>query len=118
MYDIDKVPTRTVVTTGITFAVGKNRACRKRALKPYAWQASLCHFELRKGISPAQVYKLPSFWLITRGKGCCWAEGPAYFRAGRCHVGDDVPNGRVMPDDETSDSVSLFWRILFRQRGL
>ncbi len=60
----------------------------------------------------------PTSRLENSDEGCFWAEGPAYFRAGRRHVGDDLPNGRVMPDDETSHPVSLFWRILFRQRRL
>jgi gluconolactonase len=40
--------------------------------------------------------------------GCRWAEGPAYFPAGRYLVWSDVPNDRVLRFDETDDSVSVF----------
>jgi gluconolactonase len=41
-------------------------------------------------------------------EGCRWAEGPAYFPAGRYLVWSDVPNDRMMRYDETSDTVSVF----------
>lgn len=41
-------------------------------------------------------------------EGCRWAEGPAYFPAGRYLVWSDVPNDRMMRFDETSNSVSIF----------
>lgn len=40
--------------------------------------------------------------------GCRWAEGPAYFPAGRYLVWSDVPNDRMMRYDETSNTVSVF----------
>jgi len=40
--------------------------------------------------------------------GCRWAEGPAYFPAGRYLVWSDIPNDRLMRFDETDDSVSIF----------
>jgi gluconolactonase len=40
--------------------------------------------------------------------GCRWAEGPAYFPAGRYLVWSDVPNDRLMRFDETSNAVSVF----------
>lgn len=40
--------------------------------------------------------------------GCRWAEGPAYFAAGRYLVWSDIPNDRMMRFDETDDSVSVF----------
>jgi gluconolactonase len=40
--------------------------------------------------------------------GCRWAEGPAYFPAGRYLVWSDVPNDRLMRFDETSNTVSVF----------
>ncbi len=40
--------------------------------------------------------------------GCRWAEGPAYFPAGRYLVWSDIPNNRMMRFDETDDSVSVF----------
>ena len=41
-------------------------------------------------------------------KGCRWAEGPAYFAAGKYLVWSDIPNDRVMRFDETDGSVSVF----------
>ncbi len=40
--------------------------------------------------------------------GCRWAEGPAYFPAGRYLVWSDIPNDRMMRYDETDGSVSVF----------
>jgi gluconolactonase len=40
--------------------------------------------------------------------GCRWAEGPAYFAAGRYLVWSDIPNDRLMRFDETDGSVSVF----------
>jgi gluconolactonase len=40
--------------------------------------------------------------------GCRWAEGPAYFPAGRFLVWSDIPNNRMMRYDEADDSISVF----------
>src|SRR5258705_11573143 len=40
--------------------------------------------------------------------GCRWAEGPAYFPAGRYLVWSDIPNNRMLRYDETDGSVSVF----------
>ena len=40
--------------------------------------------------------------------GCRWAEGPAYFPAGRYLVWSDIPNDRILRYDETTESVSVF----------
>jgi gluconolactonase len=40
--------------------------------------------------------------------GCRWAEGPAYFAAGKYLVWSDIPNDRVLRYDETSGAVSTF----------
>ena len=40
--------------------------------------------------------------------GARWAEGPAYFPAGRYLVFSDIPNDRLMRYDETSGVVSVF----------
>ena len=40
--------------------------------------------------------------------GCRWAEGPAWFAAGRYLVWSDIPNDRMMRWDETDGSVSIF----------
>ena len=40
--------------------------------------------------------------------GCRWAEGPAYFPAGKYLLWSDIPNDRVLRYDETSGAVSAF----------
>jgi gluconolactonase len=40
--------------------------------------------------------------------GCRWAEGPAYFPAGRYLVWSDNPNDRMMRYDECDGTVSVF----------
>ena len=40
--------------------------------------------------------------------GCRWAEGPAYFPAGRYLVWSDIPNDRILRYDECDGSVSVF----------
>jgi gluconolactonase len=51
---------------------------------------------------------IPSARLEKLVEGCRWAEGPAYFPAGRYLVWSDVPNDRMMRFDETSNAVSVF----------
>ena len=40
--------------------------------------------------------------------GCRWAEGPAYFPAGRYLVWSDIPNDRMLRWDECDGSTSTF----------
>ena len=40
--------------------------------------------------------------------GARWAEGPAWFPAGRYLVFSDIPNNRIMRWDETDGSMSVF----------
>jgi gluconolactonase len=40
--------------------------------------------------------------------GARWAEGPAWFAAGRYLVCSDIPNNRMLRYDETDGSVSVF----------
>jgi gluconolactonase len=40
--------------------------------------------------------------------GCRWAEGPAWFAAGRYVVWSDIPNDRMMKWDETTGEASVF----------
>src|SRR3954468_17704711 len=40
--------------------------------------------------------------------GCRWAEGPAYFPAGRYLIWSDIPNNRMMRFDECDGSTSTF----------
>ncbi len=51
---------------------------------------------------------IPTARLEKLAEGCRWAEGPAYFPAGRYLVWSDVPNDRMMRFDETSNAVSVF----------
>jgi len=41
-------------------------------------------------------------------RGTRWAEGPAYFPAGKYLLWSDIPNDRVLRYDETSGQVSTF----------
>jgi gluconolactonase len=41
-------------------------------------------------------------------EGCRWAEGPAWFAAGRYLVWSDIPNDRILRFDETSGQTSVF----------
>ncbi|MBV1705195.1 MAG: SMP-30/gluconolactonase/LRE family protein [Hyphomicrobiales bacterium] len=49
--------------------------------------------------------------------GSRWAEGPAYFPAGRYLVWSDIPNDRLMRYDETDGSVSTFMQPAMNQNG-
>lgn len=49
--------------------------------------------------------------------GCRWAEGPAYFAAGRYLVWSDIPNDRILRWDETDGSVSVFRAPAFNTNG-
>lgn len=40
--------------------------------------------------------------------GCRWAEGPAWFAAGRYVIWSDIPNDRMMRWDETNGVTSVF----------
>ena len=41
-------------------------------------------------------------------EGCRWAEGPAYFPAGRYVVWSDIPNDRILRWDETTGVTGVF----------
>src|SRR3979490_3432807 len=49
--------------------------------------------------------------------GCRWAEGPAYFAAGKYLLWSDIPNDRVMRLDETDGSVSGFLAPAMNHNG-
>jgi gluconolactonase len=49
--------------------------------------------------------------------GCRWAEGPAWFAAGRYLVWSDIPNDRIMRWDETDGSVSVFRQPAYYSNG-
>ena len=59
--------------------------------------------------STAQVEKLHT--------GCRWAEGPAWFAAGRYLVWSDIPNDRMLRWDETDGSVSVFRQPAMNSNG-
>jgi gluconolactonase len=41
-------------------------------------------------------------------EGCRWAEGPAYFAAGRYLIWSDIPNDRMLRFDESTGAVGVF----------
>jgi gluconolactonase len=49
--------------------------------------------------------------------GSRWAEGPAWFAAGRYLVWSDIPNDRMMRWDETDGSVSVFRQPAMNTNG-
>jgi gluconolactonase len=55
--------------------------------------------------------------LETLWTGARWAEGPAYFAAGRYLVWSDIPNDRMMRWDETDGSVSVFRQPAHNSNG-
>ncbi len=48
------------------------------------------------------------FRLEQHFSNCRWAEGPAYFPAGRYLLWSDIPNNRILRWDEVTDSVDVF----------
>jgi gluconolactonase len=51
---------------------------------------------------------IPSAHLDKLFTGCRWAEGPAWFPAGRYLIWSDNPNNRMLRYDECDGSVSVF----------
>lgn len=51
---------------------------------------------------------IPTAHLDKLFTGCRWAEGPAWFPAGRYLIWSDNPNNRMLRYDETDGSVSVF----------
>ena len=49
--------------------------------------------------------------------GCRWAEGPAYFAAGKYLIWSDIPNDRLLRFDETDGSVSVFLQPALNHNG-
>lgn len=56
--------------------------------------------------------KLEKLWT-----GARWAEGPAYFPAGRYLIFSDIPNDRLLRFDECSNTVSVFRTPCFNENG-
>ena len=55
-------------------------------------------------------YAIPNARVDVLHRGTRWAEGPAYFAAGKYLLWSDIPNDRVLRYDETDGSVSEFSR--------
>lgn len=53
-------------------------------------------------------YAMGNVHLETLYTGTRWAEGPAYFPAGKYLIWSDIPNDRLMRYDETTGAVSEF----------
>src|SRR6266403_5130085 len=49
--------------------------------------------------------------------GARWAEGPAWFAAGRYLVWSDIPNNRMLRWDETDGSISVFRQPSMNSNG-
>jgi len=72
----------------------------------------------REDAMPAEDYEIldPRFAGLVNGNahvqklftGCQWAEGPAWFAAGRYLIWSDIPNNRMLRYDETDGGVSVF----------
>jgi gluconolactonase len=60
---------------------------------------------------------LPYVHLEKLHTGCRWAEGPAWFAAGRYLVWSDIPNDRMLRWDETDGSVSVFRQPSMNSNG-
>lgn len=59
----------------------------------------------------------PNVHLEELWTGCRWAEGPAWFAAGRYLVWSDIPNDRMLRWDETDGSVSVFRQPAMHSNG-
>lgn len=59
----------------------------------------------------------PNVHLEKLHTGCRWAEGPAWFAAGRYLVWSDIPNDRMLRWDETDGSVSVFRQPSLNSNG-
>jgi gluconolactonase len=60
---------------------------------------------------------LPNVHVEKLYTGCRWAEGPAWFPAGRYLVWSDIPNDRMLRWDDTDGSVSVFRQPSMNSNG-
>ncbi|HEY0857916.1 MAG TPA: SMP-30/gluconolactonase/LRE family protein [Albitalea sp.] len=60
---------------------------------------------------------LPNVHVEKLWTGCRWAEGPAWFAAGRYLVWSDIPNDRMLRWDDTDGSVSVFRQPAMNSNG-
>ncbi|MEY4750107.1 MAG: hypothetical protein RIQ60_2321 [Pseudomonadota bacterium] len=63
------------------------------------------------------AYAFPNVRVEKLYSGCRWAEGPAWFAAGRYLVWSDIPNDRMLRWDETDGSVSVFRQPALNTNG-
>lgn len=64
-----------------------------------------------------QRYAMGNVHIEKLWTGSRWAEGPAYFPAGKYLIWSDIPNDRLMRYDETDGSVSVFAAPCNNQNG-
>lgn len=62
-------------------------------------------------------YAMPNVHLETLYSGTRWAEGPAYFPAGKYLIWSDIPNDRLLRYDETNGVVSEFLKPCRNHNG-
>ncbi|WP_299860336.1 SMP-30/gluconolactonase/LRE family protein [uncultured Roseobacter sp.] len=62
-------------------------------------------------------YAMGNVHLETLYEGTRWAEGPAYFPAGKYLIWSDIPNDRLLRYDETNGVVSEFLRPCRNHNG-
>lgn len=62
-------------------------------------------------------YAMPNVHLETLYTGTRWAEGPAYFPAGKYLIWSDIPNDRLLRYDETNGVVSEFFKPCRNHNG-
>ena len=76
------------------------------------------HVQLRsRSIARFRKLALPYIHVEKLYTGCRWAEGPAWFAAGRYLVWSDIPNDRMLRWDETDGSVSVFRQPAMNSNG-
>lgn len=62
-------------------------------------------------------YAMANVHMETLHEGTRWAEGPAYFAAGKYLIWSDIPNDRLLRYDETDGTVSEFQKPCRNHNG-
>ncbi|MFK7761651.1 MAG: SMP-30/gluconolactonase/LRE family protein [Roseobacter sp.] len=62
-------------------------------------------------------YAMPNVHMETLYSGTRWAEGPAYFPAGKYLIWSDIPNDRLLRFDETNGVVSEYAKPCHNHNG-
>ena len=81
-----------------------------------AWPSN-SHPASKSSIPRFRKLALPYIHVEKLYTGCRWAEGPAWFAAGRYLVWSDIPNDRMLRWDETDGSVSVFRQPAMNSNG-